>query len=63
MASFYVNFPDELEDDDKVNISNLHATVTHLIKALNYGLGNLDAENFSDDIADAIENISKGEDE
>jgi len=63
LANFFVNLPDELEDDDKVNISNLHTTVTNLIKALNYGLGNLDAENFSDDIAEIIENMSKGEEE
>lgn len=61
MANFYVDPPDELEDDNNVNISNLHRTVTNLIKQLNYGMINIDTDNFSEEIADAINDMLKGE--
>ena len=61
MANFYVDPPDELEDDNNVNISNLHRTVTNLIKQLNFGMINIDTDNFSEEIADAINDLLKGE--
>ena len=61
LANFYVDPPDELEDDNNVNISNLHRTVTNLIKQLNYGMINIDTDNFSEEIADAINDMLKGE--
>ena len=59
MASIYIDLPDELEEDQAVNISNLHATLTNCIKQLNYVMGNIDTDNFTEDIAEAIESITK----
>ena len=59
MASIYIDLPDELEDDNNVNISNLHSTVTNMAKQLNYVLGNIDTDNLTEDIADVIENLIK----
>ena len=61
LANFYVNPPDELEDDNNVNISNLHSCVTNLIKQLNYGMGNIDTDNLTDDLVQIIENMQKGD--
>ena len=61
MANFYVDPPDELEDDNNVNISNLHRCMTNIVKQLNYGMINIDTDNFTEEIADAIEGIVKGE--
>ncbi len=59
LASIYIQPPDELEEDNNVNISNLHATLTSAIQQMNYVLGNIDTDNFTEDIANAIENLTK----
>lgn len=61
MANFYVDLPDELEDDNNVNISNLHRSVTHLIKTLNYTLGNIDSDNMTEEVADIINKLAEGD--
>lgn len=61
MANFYVDPPDELEDDNNVNISNLHRCMTNIVKQLNYGMINIDTDNFTEEVADAIDSIVKGE--
>ena len=61
LANFFVDPPDELEDDNNVNISNLHRSVTNLTKQLNYVLGNIDTDSMTEDVADAINGITKGE--
>lgn len=59
LASIYIQLPDELEEDQNVNISNLHATLTNAIQQMNYVLGNIDTDNFTEDIAEAIDNLTK----
>ena len=59
MASIYIKPPEELEEDNNVNISNIHATLTSAIQQMNYVLGNIDTDNFTEDIANAIESITK----
>ena len=61
LASIYINLPDELEDDNNVNIANLHRTVTNMAKQLNYVMGNIDTDNMTEEIADAISSITEGE--
>ena len=61
MASIFLDLPDELEEDNNVNISNLHRTVTNMAKQLNYVMGNIDTDNFTEEVADAIDSITKGE--
>ena len=61
LASIYIDLPDELEEDNNVNISNLHRTVTNMAKQLNYVMGNIDTDNFTEEVADAIDSITKGE--
>ena len=54
MANIYINPPDELEDDDKVNISNLHATVTSMSNMLNYAMSSIDDENLTEELLSKI---------
>ena len=54
MANIYINPPDELEDDDKVNISNLHATVTSMANILNYAMSSIDDENLTEELLSKI---------
>ena len=61
MASIYLDLPDELEEDNNVNIANLHRTVTNMAKQLNYVMGNIDTDNMTEEIADAISSITEGE--
>ena len=61
MASIYIDLPDELEEDNNVNIANLHRTVTNMAKQLNYVMGNIDTDNMTEEIADAISSITEGE--
>ena len=61
LASIYIDLPDELEDDNNVNIANLHRTVTNMAKQLNYVMGNIDTDNMTEDIANAISSITEGE--
>ena len=61
MASIYIDLPDELEDDNNVNIANLHRTVTNMAKQLNYVMGNIDTDNMTEEIANAISSITEGE--
>lgn len=61
MANIYIDLPDELEDDNNVNIANLHRTVTNMAKQLNYVMGNIDTDNMTEEIADAISSITEGE--
>ena len=61
LASIYIDLPDELEDDNNVNITNLHRTVTNMAKQLNYVMGNIDTDNMTEEIADAISSITEGE--
>ena len=61
LASIYIDLPDELEDDNNVNIANLHRTVTNMAKQLNYVMGNIDTDNMTEDVADAISSITEGE--
>ena len=61
MASIFLDLPDELEEDNNVNIYNLHRTVTNMAKQLNYVMGNIDTDNFTEEVADAIDSITKGE--
>ena len=61
LASIYIDLPDELEDDNNVNIANLHRTVTNMAKQLNYVMGNIDTDNMTEEIADAISSITEGE--
>ena len=60
MASIYIDLPDELEEDNNVNIANLHRTVTNMAKQLNYVMGNIDTDNMTEEIADAISSITEG---
>ena len=60
MASIYLDLPDELEDDNNVNIANLHRTVTNMAKQLNYVMGNIDTDNMTEEIANAISSITEG---
>ena len=59
MANFYIDPPDELENDVGVDIANLHRVVTQLTNQLNYALGNIDTDNFTEDIANIIDNLTK----
>ena len=61
LASIYIDLPDELEDDNNVNIANLHRTVTNMAKQLNYVMGNIDTDNMTEEIADAISSLTEGE--
>ena len=61
LASIYIDLPDELEEDNNVNIANLHRTVTNMAKQLNYVMGNIDTDNMTEEIADAISSITEGE--
>ena len=61
LASIFLDLPDELEEDNNVNISNLHRTVTNMAKQLNYVMGNIDTDNFTEEVADAIDSLTKGE--
>jgi phosphate uptake regulator len=59
MASIYIDPPDELEDDNEVNIANIHRSVVNMAKQLNYALNNMDTDNFTEDIAEIIDNLTK----
>ena len=61
LASIYIDLPDELEDDNNVNIANLHRTVTNMAKQLNYVMGNIDTDNMTEEIADAISSLTEGD--
>ena len=61
LASIYIDLPDELEEDNNVNIANLHRTVTNMAKQLNYVMGNIDTDNMTEDVANAISSITEGE--
>ena len=61
LASIYIDLPDELEEDNNVNIANLHRTVTNMAKQLNYVMGNIDTDNMTEEIANAISSITEGE--
>lgn len=61
MANFYIDPPDELEDDMNVNISNIHSFLTRLATALNFGMGNIDTDNFTEEIADKINDLMEGD--
>ena len=61
LASIYIDLPDELEEDNNVNIANLHRTVTNMAKQLNYVMGNIDTDNMTEEIADAISSITEGD--
>lgn len=61
LASIYIDLPDELEEDNNVNIANLHRTVTNMAKQLNYVMGNIDTDNMTEEIADAISSLTEGD--
>ena len=54
MANIFINPPDELEDDNNVNISNLHATLTSVINTINYALSSIDDENLTEELLNKI---------
>lgn len=61
MASIFINPPDELEEDNNVNIANLHRFANNLAKQLNFVMGNIDTDNMTEEVADAISSITKGD--
>ena len=61
MATIHLNLPDELEEEQNVNVVNLHTTLTSAIKQLNYVLGNIDTQNMTEDLAKILDDLSEGE--
>lgn len=61
MATIHLNLPDELEEEQNVNVVNLHSTLTSAIKQLNYVLGNIDTQNMTEDLAKILDDLSEGE--
>lgn len=61
MATIHINLPDDLEEDNNVNISNLHRTLTNLINKVNYGFKNIDEDNMTEDVAEKILSMAQGD--